>query len=77
MNNLSNLIQINQIFMLIKIGFLIIDLAFVVFLVVVVKQVQAMNTIVNDSNDSSIIKSVALLLFLAGISLFLAALVIL
>jgi hypothetical protein len=77
MNNLSNLIQLNQIHTLIKIGFLIIDFAFIVFLVVVVKQIQTMNTIVNDSNDSSIIRSVALLLLIAAISLFLAALVIL
>ena len=77
MNNLSNLIQLNQIHTLIKIGFLILDFAFIVFLVVVVKQVQTMNTIVNDSNDSSIIKSTALLLLIAGISLFLTALVIL
>ena len=66
-----------QVQLLIKIGFLVIDFAFIVFLIVVVKQVQTMNTIVNDSNDSSIIKSVALLLLIAGISLFLAALVIL
>ena len=66
-----------QVNLLIKIGFLVIDFAFIVFLVVVVKQVQTMNTIVNDSNDSSIIKSVALFLLIAGISLFLAALVIL
>jgi len=77
MNNILNLIQMAQVQLLIKIGFLVIDFAFIVFLIVVVKQVQTMNTIVNDSNDSSIIKSVALLLLIAGISLFLAALVIL
>jgi len=77
MNNFVNLIQINQIQTLIKIGFLIIDFAFIVFLGVVIKQVHMMNTIINDSKDSSIIRSVALLLFLGALSLFLTALVIL
>jgi hypothetical protein len=77
MNNLFNLIQITQMSPLIKIGFLVLDFAFIVFLFVVSKQVHTMNTIVNDSNDSSIIRSTAFLLLIGAISLFLTALVIL
>jgi ABC-type dipeptide/oligopeptide/nickel transport system permease subunit len=77
MNNFINILQITQIHTLIKIGFLIIDFAFIVFLGVVIKQVHMMNTIVNDSKDSSIIKSIAFILFIAALSLFLTALVIL
>ena len=77
MNNLFNSIQITQMHNLTKIGFLVIDFAFIVFLTVVIKQVHTMNTIVNDSNDSSIIRSSAFFLFIAAISLFLTALVIL
>jgi len=77
MNNLFNSIQISQAHSLIKIGFLVIDFAFIVFLAVVIKQINTMNTIVNDSNDSSIIRSMAVFLFIAAISLFLTALVIL
>lgn len=77
MNNLFNLIPVNHINTLIKIGFLIVDFAFIIFLMVVLKQVHTMNTIVNDSSDSYTIKSVALFLVVAAISLFLAALVIL
>jgi hypothetical protein len=77
MNNFFNLLQITQAHFLVKIGFLVIDFAFIVFLIVVIKQINTMNTIVNDSNDSSIIRSVAVFLFIAAISLFLTALVIL
>jgi len=77
MNNLFSSIQIVQVYSLIKIGFLIIDFAFIIFLSVVIKQVHAMNTIVNDSSDSSIIRSMAFFLFIAAVSLFLTALVIL
>lgn len=77
MNNFFNLLQIVQAHFLIKIGFLVIDFAFIVFLAVVIKQVNTMNTIVNDSKDSSIIRSVAFFLLIAAVSLFLTALVIL
>lgn len=77
MNNLFDSIQIYQAHSLIKIGFLAIDFVFIVFLFVVIKQVHTMNTIVNDSNDSSIIRSVAFFLLVAAISLFLTVLVIL
>lgn len=77
MNNLFNTIHITQAHNLTKIGFLVIDFAFIVFLFVVIKQVHMMNTVVNDSNDSSTIRSVALFLLIGAISLFLTALVIL
>jgi len=77
MNNLSQILQISQMGSFVKIGFLIIDIAFTLFLFVVIKQVYTMNTIVNDSNDSSLIKSGAFLLFIIAVSLFLTGLVIL
>jgi hypothetical protein len=77
MNNFSNLFHLSQMLSLLKIGFLVIDFAFVIFLIVVIKQIQTMHTIVNDSNDSSIIKTAAFLLFIIAVSLFLTALVIL
>jgi len=52
MNNLFNTIQITQALNLTKIGFLVIDFVFIVFLFVVIKQVHMMNTVINDSNDS-------------------------
>ncbi len=77
MNNFFSSIPIAQVHSLIKIGFLVIDFAFIIFLAVILKQVHTMNTIINDSNDSSIIRSVAFFLFIAAVSLFLTALVIL
>jgi hypothetical protein len=77
MNNLINLLQISQMDLFIKILFLIINFAFALFLLVVIKQVTTMNTIVNDDNSSSVVKSTAFILFIVSVSLFLTALVIL
>jgi hypothetical protein len=74
MNNLIKLFNFSSIF---KIGFLAVDLMFIIFLLVVIKQVFSMNTIVHDINDSAIIKSGSVILFVFALSLFLAALAIL
>ena len=62
---------------MLKIGFLVVDLFTVVFLLVVLKQISSMNHIIHDSNDFSFIKTFALLLILIAISLFVVCLVIL
>ncbi|PIR79810.1 MAG: hypothetical protein COU25_03520 [Candidatus Levybacteria bacterium CG10_big_fil_rev_8_21_14_0_10_35_13] len=62
---------------LIKIFFLAVSALFIIFLIVVVRQVYSMNTIVHDIHDEFIIKSAAIILFIISLSLFLTALVIL
>ena len=77
MNNLNSILQISQMGNFVKIGFLVVDFAFALFLVIVLRQVYTMNTVVNDSHDSSIVKTAAFLLLIIAVSLFLTALVIL
>jgi hypothetical protein len=77
MNNFPGLLQKLQIATLFKTGFLVADVIFVIFLIVVIKQVLTMNTIVSNDNDSSLIKSASFLLLIINVSLFLTALVIL
>ena len=72
-----NFLNFSQVMPFIKLIFLILDFMFVIFLVVVIKQVFSMNTIVNDTNDSLVLKLGAFLLFGIAVSLFVAALVIL
>jgi hypothetical protein len=60
-----------------KVFFLVVSLLFTIFLVVVLRQVISMQTIINDTNDSFVLKSVALALLIISLSLFLTALVIL
>jgi hypothetical protein len=62
---------------LFKIGFLIADFIFIIFLTIIIREVRTMNTIVGNSNNTSTIKSAILILFIIAISLFLTALVIL
>jgi hypothetical protein len=77
MYNFSNLLQTPQINTLFKIGFLIANFIFIIFLTVVIREVRTMSTIVSNSNNTSTIKSAILLLFIVAVSLFLTALVIL
>ena len=74
MYNLVNLFNFSS---LLKIGFLVLDFMFGLFLLVVIKQALSMNAIVHDVNDSAIIKACAIFLFILAVSLFLIALVIL
>jgi hypothetical protein len=75
--NALNLINNFNILGLIKFGFLTVDILFIIFLLVVVRQVFSMNEIVSDANDTPIIKSSSLLLLIIAVSLFIVALVIL
>lgn len=60
-----------------KVFYLVFDLLILIFLLVVLRQVSSMRTIVNDTNDSSVLRSTAIILLIISISLFLTALVIL
>lgn len=68
---------INILLSLGKVFFLIIDFIFIIFLFIALRQFIYMNKIINDLNDSPILKSIATLLLIFAISLFLTALVIL
>jgi hypothetical protein len=77
MNNFLSFLHILQINNLFKIGFLVVNFIFIVFLLILAKQIRTMNTIVSSANDATVIKSATLLLLVIAISLFLTALVIL
>lgn len=74
---LEPLIEIFQGFILIKIGFLILNAMYIAFLYVVYQQSKSMQAIINDNGASSLINTVALFNLIVGISLFVAALIIL
>lgn len=67
----------NLILALTKVAFLATDLMFIFFLIVVYRQVNLMRSIVNDTNDSFVLKSIIIILITGAVSLFLTALVIL
>lgn len=69
--------DLNSMAIMIKIIFLIFIFMAVVFMAIVFKQVLSLNTIVDDKNDSFILKEIALILLLLCVSLFLTAIVIL
>jgi hypothetical protein len=77
MNSLDKLLPFIQFGLFIKIGFLALDLFFILFLLIAVRQVFAMNTIISDATNATTIKGAIILLLLLSISLFLTALVIL
>jgi hypothetical protein len=77
MNFLDKLLPFIKFSLFAKIGFLAIVLFFIIFLIIAVRQVFAMNTIVSESNTSFVVKAAILLLFVVAVSLFLTALVIL
>ncbi|MGA2967589.1 MAG: DUF5657 family protein [Candidatus Levyibacteriota bacterium] len=60
-----------------KVGFLAMDFFFVLFLIVAVRQVYAMNSIISGSGNPYIVKLVIFVLLIVAVSLFLTALVIL
>ena len=60
-----------------KVFFLTATFLLVIFLVVVFKQVLSLNTIIDDGNDSLILKTASLILVILGVWLFLTALAIL
>ncbi len=63
--------------LLIKIAFLVLNGIYVIFLIVVYKQSRAMQRVVDDSQTSFLLNNVALFDIIVGISLFVAALMIL
>lgn len=72
-----NLLNNNTINLGIKVFFLICIFLFTLFLLVVFRQVISMNSIVNDENDSLILKFFSFGLLMWSVSLFFLALVIL
>jgi hypothetical protein len=77
MNFLSEILPFLQFSFFAKIGFLAIDFFFVLFLIVAVRQVYAMNSIISGSGNPYVIKLAVFVLLLVAVSLFLTALVIL
>lgn len=67
----------NLILALTKVAFLATNFMFILFLIVVFRQVNLMRAFVNDTNDSFFLKSVIIMLIIGAVSLFLTALVIL
>lgn len=67
----------NLILGLTKVAFLATSFMFILFLIVVYRQVGLMRAIVNDTNDSYVLKSLIIILIAGAVSLFLTALVIL
>lgn len=64
-------------FFLIKIGFLILNGLYIAFLLVVLKQSYAMQRVISDPPASMLINTGAFVGVLLGISLFVAALIVL
>ena len=60
-----------------KVGFLALDFFFVLFLLVAIRQVYAMNAIISGSGNPYVVKVSVLVLLVIAVSLFLTALVIL
>ena len=63
--------------LLIKIAFLILNAIYILFLIVVYKQSRAMQRVINDTQASSLLNSIALLNIVVAFSLFVTALIIL
>ena len=62
---------------LFKIGFLILNGIYIVFLFIVYKQTKALDNVIHDNGASSLINFVALVNIVIGFLIFVAALVIL
>jgi len=77
MANSFILLNENFNFLMAKIIFLILAFMFIIFLSIVFKQINSMNTIVEDRNDALILKLSSFILLVFAISLFFTALVIL
>ncbi len=64
-------------FIVLKIGFLIVDLFYIVFLFILLNRILSMNKVVKEVHDEMIIRSIAIFKILLAISLFLLALAVL
>lgn len=60
-----------------KIGFLVIDLFYIIFLLILLDRIKSMSKIVREEHDAVVLRSVAVFKILASISLFLLALAVL
>ncbi|MBI2025889.1 MAG: hypothetical protein HYT06_00760 [Candidatus Levybacteria bacterium] len=67
----------NLILMLAKVFLLAVDFMFILFLIVVFRQVTLMQSLVYDVSDSFVLRSMIIILIVGSVSLFLTALVIL
>ena len=77
MNYLDKILPFMQFSLFAKVGFLAVDFFFVIFLIIALKQVYAMNSIVGGTGNPFVVKLIAIILLLISVSLFLTALVIL
>lgn len=77
MNYSDKILPFIQLNLWVKVGFLAMDFFFVLFLIVAVRQVYAMNAIISGSGNPYIIKLAIFVLLFVAVSLFLTALVIL
>lgn len=64
-------------FLVLKIGFLIVDLFYIIFLFILLNRIMSMSAIVREEHDEVILRSVAIFKILLAISLFLLAIAIL
>ena len=73
----NSLSQTVSSFIILKIGFLIINALYIIFVFVVLSQIDSMDNIITEMNSAIIVKIAGVLNVIFAISLFLAALVIL
>ena len=71
------IINFLNIYTVLKIGFLILDVFYIVFLFVLFNRILSMNRVFREEHDQIILKSVAIFKILLAVSLFLLALAIL
>lgn len=64
-------------FIVLKIGFLVVDLFYIIFLFILLNRILSMNKIVKEVHDEVIIRSIAIFKILLAISLFLLAIAVL
>ena len=64
-------------FLILKIGFLIVDLFYIFFLFVLLNRILSMNKIVKEVHDEVILRSIAVFKILLAISLFLLGIAVL
>lgn len=64
-------------FLVLKIGFLIVDLFYIFFLFVLLNRILSMSRIVKEEHDEVILRSIAVFKILLAVSLFLLGLAIL
>jgi hypothetical protein len=74
---LDTILGLFQGLVLVKAGFLIVNALYIAFLLVVYKQSRAMKNVINDVGTSGIIDAIAFISIIAGIVIFITALIVL